>query len=560
VDPKPSAATDPPAGDPRPETLLAGQNRALELIAGGAPLGEILEYLVRFIEAQACDLRCSILLLEGDRLRRGAAPSLPADYSEVVDGLRVGPAVGACGTAAFTGQPVVCEDITTDPRWTWAPDIVRRARAGGLRACWSTPILGPHAAVLGTFAMYYPAPGRPRPGDLHLVAIATHVAGIAIQRHRADRALTARAERLAEADRRKDEFLALLAHELRNPLAPIVTAVEMLRAPGAPTETLARYVPVIERQVHQMRRLIDDLLDVSRITRGQIQLRRERMPLAAALACAVESARPLLTGRGHALTLALPDDPLEVDADPVRLAQVLANLLNNAAKYTPPGGHVNVCAAREGEEIVIEVRDDGLGIAPEMVERIFDLFVQTDAARGDSQGGLGIGLTLVRRLVEMHGGHVEARSAGLGQGSTFTVRLPAARGPTVIATPATPAAHMVARRVLVVDDNADAAECLADALRAEGHDVHVEREGRDALTFVAAAIPDVAIIDIGMPGMDGYELARRLRAEHPGAPLRLVALTGYGQEADVRQARDAGFDAHLVKPADLRRLVAAMSA
>jgi signal transduction histidine kinase/CheY-like chemotaxis protein len=543
----------------RPEALLAAQNRALELIAAAAPLAEILDFVARFIEAQAPDLRCSILLVEGAALRLAAAPTLPEAYRAAASLVPIAPDTGCCGSAAHSGQPVIAADLASDPRWTRSPALLRLALDAGLRSCWSTPIRGADGAVLGTFAVYRNAPGMPRPDDVQLVEIATHLASVAVERDRAHRALEERTRRLLEQDQRKDEFLALLAHELRNPLAPVVTALDLSRLRGDPGE-LARYAPVIERQVRQLVRLVDDLLDVSRITRGKITLQRERTTVAAVLSSAIDAARPLLDRRGHALAVLLPDEPLELDADPVRLAQVLANLLNNAAKYTGAGGHVTLSAARTGGEIEIQVRDDGIGIPADMLGRVFDPFVQTDAAREQAQGGLGIGLTLVQRLVQLHGGRVEAESDGPGRGSVFTVRLPAPRDDAPVRAPETrSSAPPPPRRVLVVDDNVDAAQSLADALRDAGHVVWVENDGLSALACADAFQPDVALIDIGMPGIDGYEVARRLRATHPRTSLRLVALTGYGQEGDVRSARSAGFDVHLVKPADLERIAAALA-
>jgi len=543
----------------RPEALLAGQNRALELIACDTPLPAVLDYLTRFIESQSRGLLCSVLVLEGDRLWLGAAPSLPEAYNRAVNGVTIGPNVGACGTAAFTGRRVVATDLATDPRWTPHPEIQRIALDASLRACWSTPIRAASGAVLGTFAIYYLTPSGPRPADLHLVEIATHVAGIAVQRDRAGRALSDRAERLAEADRRKDEFLALLAHELRNPLAPIVTALALMAAHEDEPAAVARYRAVVDRQTRQLARLVDDLLDVSRITRGKIALKPERITVASALSSAIEASRPLLDERRHALSVDLGSEPLAIDADPVRIAQVFSNLLNNAAKYTEPGGHITVRAAREGDEVVVSVRDDGIGIPAEMIDRVFDLFVQTEAARGQAPSGLGIGLTLVKRLVTLHGGHVEARSEGSGHGTEVVVRLRAAALDKAVPAPkVAPAAQIVRRRVLIVDDNIDAADSLAEALRDRGHDVRIEGDGPCALAAADEWLPDVAIVDIGMPGMDGYDVARSLRAAHPRPALRLVALTGYGQESDRLRALEAGFDAHLVKPAELDGVAAAI--
>jgi signal transduction histidine kinase len=552
--------------------LLAGQNRALELLARNAPLAEVLDFLTRLIEAQAPGLICSVLLLQDGRLRLGAAPNLPDAYNQAIDGVAIGPSVGSCGTAAYRDAPVVVRDIATDPLWA---DYAPLALSHGLRACWSTPIRGSGGEVIGTFALYHREPGDPRPEHLRLVEVATHLAGIAIERRRQDEALAEQNRRLVALDRRKDEFLALLAHELRNPLAPILTAVERMRGPGRAKATIDTSCAVIDRQVRVMRRLVDDLLDLSRVTRGTVTLKKERTTAADALARAMEASRPALDRRGHQVRVILPEDPVELDADPVRLGQVLSNLLNNAAKYTDPGGHVEVRASREGGEVVFSVRDDGAGIAPEMLDRVFDLFVQAEGAEKRAPGGLGIGLTLVKSLVELHGGRVRAWSAGLGRGTTVTVRLPAATVPTAIAPsppPAEPAARAPEgvpaprgpakppshRRVLVVDDNVDAAETLADALRDAETEVAVAYDGPSALSEAGAHRPDAAIVDISLPGMDGYEVARRLRAACPGA-LRLVALTGYGHDTDQRRAREAGFDVHLVKPAELGRILGALS-
>jgi PAS domain S-box-containing protein len=362
---------------------------------------------------------------------------------------------------------------------------------------------------------------------------------------------------LKEADRRKDEFLALLAHELRNPLAPIRTALHLLAVPGVDAPVAARARDVMERQVHHLIRLVDDLLDVSRIMRGKIELRREPVDLADVIARATEAAQPVLDARGQELTVSLPPQPLRLEADPVRLAQVVGNLLNNSAKFTAGAGRITLTAAREGEEVVLRVRDTGIGIPADMLAQIFEPFVQGDRSLDRARGGLGIGLTLVRRLVDLHGGRVEAHSAGPGQGSEFVVRLPAlqpaarADGAGAEGGQAGPGPRAPSRRVLVVDDNVDAAESLALALRLAGHDVRVAHDGPSALDAARAARPDVVLLDLGMPVMDGYEVARRLRREPGLDGVRLVALTGWGQEEDRRRTREAGFDGHLVKPVEV---------
>ncbi|HEY4394409.1 MAG TPA: PAS domain-containing protein [Polyangia bacterium] len=369
---------------------------------------------------------------------------------------------------------------------------------------------------------------------------------------------------LQEADRRKDEFLGMLAHELRNPLAPILNGVEVLQnlAPGQ-TELAGQYQTIIARQAHHMKRLLDDLLDVSRVSLGKIQLVEERVDANALLQQAVEATRPAIAEKRQVLALALAPRPLMLNADPTRLVQVFANLISNAVKYTDAGGHVTVTSTVEGGEAVVSVRDDGVGMTPELLTRAFDLFVQETRSLDRAQGGLGIGLTLVRTLVKMHGGSVQAFSEGPGRGSELVVRLPLGRETTPSRADAAPAARegvRAALRVLVVDDSVDAAAGVGKLMQILGHEVALAHDGPAALAAAAAAPPDLILLDIGLPGMAGYEVAARLRATgHTRAAL--VAVTGYGREDDVRRSRDAGFDHHLVKPVDLaqlRKIVAAL--
>jgi PAS domain S-box-containing protein len=359
-------------------------------------------------------------------------------------------------------------------------------------------------------------------------------------------------EALKEADRRKDEFLAMLAHELRNPLAPIRNAAHILRLVGGTDANLTRARDMIERQVQHLSRLVDDLLDVSRITRGKITLQMARLDLAGAVARAVETSRPVIDARRHQLTVTLPAAPLWVVGDATRLAQVLANLLTNAAKYTPDGGRIELLIEAKPGEAVLRVRDNGVGIAAELLPQVFDLFTQGDRSLARSEGGLGIGLTMVKSLTEMHRGCVAAFSEGPGRGSEFVVRLPTvAAGPTDAAEKRPGREAAPRRRVLVVDDNLDAAESLAMLLRLEKHTVHTAHDGPAALLEAEAFRPEVVLLDIGLPRMDGYEVARRLREELGLKAALLVAVTGYGQEEDRRRSEEAGFDAHLTKPADL---------
>jgi signal transduction histidine kinase len=361
-------------------------------------------------------------------------------------------------------------------------------------------------------------------------------------------------QNVQEADRRKNEFLAMLAHELRNPLAPIRNAVEILRLRAPDHPDLNKVRDMIQRQVQLLVRLVDDLLDISRITRGRIQLRTEPVDVAAVVERAVETVRPLVDARRHRLTISLPPEPLGVQGDPVRLAQILGNLLNNAAKYTGEGGSIALTGERQGAEVVLRVRDNGIGIPAPMLASIFDLFTQVERSLDRSEGGLGIGLTLVRRLVEMHGGSVQAFSPGPKQGSEFVVRLPALAGepppPHAAQGRARPSLPRSLSRILIVDDYVDASDSLLLLLQQAGHEVEVAHDGPAALEAVAAFQPEVVLLDIGLPGMDGYEVARRLRQQPGGKELHIVALTGYGQAEDQRCSREAGFDQHLVKPVD----------
>jgi len=419
--------------------------------------------------------------------------------------------------------------------------------AGQLRSAVLLPLLA-RGRTLGALTLALGESGRLfTPADLGYAEDLAGRAAIAIDNARLYR-------EVQDADRRKNEFLAMLAHELRNPLAPIRSAVHVLRLLGSADPQVRWAQDVIDRQVQQMVRLVDDLLDVSRITRGKITLQTEPVDLGAVVARAVETSRPLIDQREHQLTVSLPREPVRVEADATRLAQVLANLLNNAAKYTEKGGYIGLGATLEDGEAVVRVRDSGMGIPAEMLSSIFDLFTQVDRALDRSQGGLGIGLTLVRRLVEMHRGTVQAFSAGPGRGSEFVVRLPAL--PDARPRPAACNGIVEARRasegpphrVLVVDDNVDGAESVALLLRLFGHEVRVAHDGLAALAAVEAFRPEVVLLDIGLPGMDGLEVARTLRQQPDLKDVLLVALTGYGREEDRRRTQEAGFDVHLVKP------------
>jgi two-component system, sensor histidine kinase len=390
--------------------------------------------------------------------------------------------------------------------------------------------------------------------------LVAHVKAL-LRMRRAERDRQAALDQLREADRRKDEFLAMLAHELRNPLAPIRNAVEILRV-SDDRAVRERAREMVGRQVQHLARLVDDLLDVSRITTRKISLKRGVVSLSALIDAAVEIARPVLDGHHHEFSRTQPPGDIWLEVDAVRVAQAIGNLLNNAAKFTPQRGRIKLAAERRGGELAITVEDNGVGIAPEIMPSVFDLFTQGQSSLDRAQGGLGIGLSLVKGLVEMHGGHVSAASPGAGLGSTFTITLPL----TTLEVPApdgrvsVPPGTRDVRRILVVEDNADAAESMRLLLGGIGHQVTVVTDGSEAVAAARAFRPDVVLLDIGLPGMDGFQVASALRALPETSRAHLIAVSGYGQEKDRARSAQAGFDLHLVKPVDPGKLAAAIDA
>jgi PAS domain S-box-containing protein len=452
----------------------------------------------------------------------------------------------ACGEAMRRREQVIVDDVATSPLFD-ARSLGVLVGAG-VRAVQSTLMVSREGRLLGVISTHWRERRRPDAERLRSLEIVARQAADALEHRRQQ-------EELRLAHRRKDEFLAVLGHELRNPLSPIVTATELMALRGAGAMEKERQV--IERQAKHLVRLVDDLLDVSRITRGKIELRRERVRVARLVDEAVEIASPLLEQRAHRVALDVPRD-LAVDVDPARLVQVLANLLTNAARYSEPGGDVRVIAAAAGQTITIRVVDTGVGISPELLPLVFDPFAQEKQGLSRPRGGLGLGLTIVRSLVELHGGTVTGHSDGVGKGSEFSISLPRARGEVAARRPAAPRAvgpSTSGARILVVDDNEDIAGVLAQTLGSLGHEVRVAHDGPSALRLARRFTPAVALLDIGLPVMDGYELAARLREVPALADVRLVALTGYGEPSALRRSRDAGFFAHLVKPVDLTRIL-----
>ncbi|HXC72961.1 MAG TPA: PAS domain S-box protein [Pyrinomonadaceae bacterium] len=364
---------------------------------------------------------------------------------------------------------------------------------------------------------------------------------------------------LAETDRRKNEFLATLAHELRNPLAPMSNMLEVVKQAGDDAEVLKQAHDTIERQLGQMVRLVDDLLDLNRITYDRLELRRSEVELSSVVQQAVEVARPLIDAAGHDLIIDLPDEPVYLNADRARLAQVFGNLLNNSSKYTRPNGRISLSAKRVDDEVVLTVKDNGAGIPQDKLDRIFDMFMQVDLTAERSQGGLGIGLTLVKRLVEMHAGSIEARSAGEGEGSEFIVRLPVITKPSGAAQTGPAAEPSPQRRILIVDDNRDAADSLAMLMEITGNTTYVAHDGIEAIEEIEKHRPEVVLLDIGLPGLTGHEVCRRVRQQPWGKDIVMIALTGWGQEDDRRKSEEAGFNGHLVKPVDYDKLLELLS-
>lgn len=666
------------------EASALRQRQILEMVASGAPLGDTLDELMRFLEQQQPGVRCGLLIVseDGTHFRRGSAPSLPEQYQQAFDGAAIGsPYLGPCSEAVVRGATVTVRDVGADTRYAsrWREALL----SCGVRAARSTPVRGLQGRILGSLAFYYRDPCDPSPFNPQLLQIGTHLAAIALERDRAECALRQSREQLqtivddsptgvylidqdlrfcqvnpsalptfggmpdligrnfaevmhvlwpephAEeivaifrrtlesgqpfhapeyiskrrdrgvteyydwqihrvplpdgrhgvvcyfrdiseqvqarralecADRQKDEFLAMLSHELRNPLAPIGNASELLARIVTKDARAQPAISMIRRQVTQMTRLVDDLLDVSRITLGRIALQRRPVDLSSVIAQAVEMIEPQLREYRHELSvLASSYEPLYVSGDPARLLQCVGNILSNAVKYTDPGGEIRIRSRADGANAIIEISDNGTGIAPELLPHVFDLFVQGDRTLDRAKGGLGIGLSLVKRLVQMHEGQILVHSEGIGRGSTFEIRLPR------IARPSGSAGTNVQiqvrrRRILIVDDNRDAAQSLAMLLNVEGHETQVAYSAKEALERARAFQPDISLLDIGLPEMNGYELAQRMRADRNDAGPILIALTGYGQAEDRARALSAGFADHLVKPVDLSALERSLAA
>ena len=462
----------------------------------------------------------------------------------------VGEGESMCGHSLQLRRRIIVEDIERSSFFAEQPALAVM-RAAGARAVQITLLVAHDGTPLGTLATHWTEPHMPTHETLQLLDLLAREAADLIEHRQREEALRA-------ANRAKDEFLAMLGHELRNPLSPIVTALAILKLRG--NGQYRRTLEIVERQVQYLIRLVDDLLDVSRITRRMIQIKKLPVRVKDVVAQAAEMAMPLIEQRRQHFDVHFPPTDLRVVGDEGRLAQVVANLLTNAAKYTDPGGRITLEASRQGAEVVLSVEDNGLGIDPELLPHVFDLFTQERQSADRARGGLGIGLTIVRSLVELHGGNVRVESQGVGKGSVFTICLPVAAEPAAVEDGATVKRTAVSspKRILVVDDNEDALDLLAEVLRGVGHVVATAKDGPSALDAMKSFHPEVAILDIGLPVMDGYQLAVRMHADFGDGCPRLIALTGYGRDSDRAQSRQAGFAEHLTKPVDVGSLLAAL--
>ncbi|MBC8066786.1 MAG: response regulator [Deltaproteobacteria bacterium] len=533
--------------------LLAGV--ATELLGRTDPVEVVDTLAARFIQHLGYEVCVGFELHDEHRLRLiSAAGTEELGWNHAWVELDDTPAMR---TVFGERSRFVSDDLADQQLPEWLAEL-------GLSACAAFPILAAGKAI-GMLLCGRRSAGAVASEDLAAIQLVCDQIALATERDQLMKALREHADALSDAHRRKDEFLAMLAHELRNPLAPMSYAIDLLQASTHDSDSAALH-DVLQRQLTHLSRMVDDLLDVSRITSGKIDLELAEVTIQHAVLHALETSRPQLDKHNHHVEVELPEEELVLRADATRLTQVIANLLNNAARYTDPGGRIVISAARDGNRVQVQVRDNGRGISAHVLPRVFDLFVQAERTRDRSQGGLGLGLTLVRRLVEMHGGTVSAASAGPDRGSQFTVSLPLAEPDSLAPRPAAPTVRFPNLRrgnglaILVVEDNEDSRDMLQLLLEARGHHVDVAADGTAGLAELLTCRHDVALLDIGLPGVDGYEVARRLREQRPDRGTRLIAITGYGQGEDRARALAAGFDEHLVKPVsvdDLERVLPA---
>ncbi len=553
----------------RVEAFLDDMRIAFELITQGAPLEPVLEHIARGVERYSVTgivAAISLLDLEGKRLIKGGAPNLPDEYNEAINGLEIGADVGSCGTAAFLNETIVVRDIASDPRWK---DHAHLALAHGLRACWSTPIPSLTHTVLGTLALYYRSPREPLPDEERIVAIASRTAAVAIELQRG----TDKMNRLLERERRareeaeganlaKDEFLAVVSHELRNPLSAILGWARLLQEGDLDEESRRRGLASIERNAENQTQLISDVLDFSRVATGSLRLAPETLLVSSLVGRAIDSLLPVAQSQGVLLRFETLGTERPVLCDRERIYQVLYNLITNAIKFTQSGGRIDVTLQEKDGFIHLSVRDDGEGIPEEFVPYVFDRFRQADSSRSRTHPGLGLGLAVVKSLIELHGGSVSAESEGIGRGSTFTVALPLADLPTT-GRPnderEVAGESLAGVRVLVVDDQPDAVDLFSTILRRAGAVVRTAQSGVEAIALLNEEVPDVLVSDIAMPDMDGLDLLKRIRETDPTmSQLPAVALSAHARDRDRDGALATGYDLHLAKPVEPGKLVRAV--
>lgn len=538
----------------RNEVWLQSQKEAFLASINGAPLEESLGLLVESATNYLSeDARASFFLLNADGNAINHITGMGEDYSRAVGDFPVGPDSIGCGLAAYLGQPSIYSNVDTDPDWA---SHLWLARQFDFRAIWSFPVRVADGKVVGTFCIYYRQPREATPRDMEVASTFTNAAAVIMVHHHATQDRIRTEQILREADHRKDEFLALLAHELRNPLAAIRNAGQILLKANGDQQSLSIAAEILNRQVDHMVKQVDDLFDVNRISRGKIKLKKENAELVKILNHAIGTTRPLLDSLDQELIITIHEEPLYFYCDPIRLAQVFTNLLNNASKFTPKGGKVWITSQRNNDELIISVRDNGIGISELDQQYIFEMFVQLDKSLERTSNGLGLGLSLVKSLVEQHDGVVQVLSGGSGCGSEFVVKLPIL---TLAVSEGSDKSSDIAQnatsplRILVADDNRDSAASLALLLELMGHQIEVAYDGLDAVNKADTFCPDVILLDIGMPELNGYDAARRIRDVRKEG-YKLVALTGMSKEEDRQLSMQAGFDAHLVKPVDLGSL------
>lgn len=539
------------------ESLLEAEKIILSKIVSGVSLGDALELLVLTIEDYFPGSFGSILMMSDEgRLYHGASPNLPKSYTRQIDGLKIGPSVGSCGTAAYSGETIIVTDTQSDPRWVNYREL---AREYGIKSCWSTPIFSSTNSILGTFALYFSTVRSSTELEHKLIKNSAHIASLAIERHRTQQTLAMllrkeqqERERVENENRIKDNFLAMLSHEIRNPLGAIANVAHTLEALGTANKEQAALQEILINESMNLRCILNDLLDMARLNSGKVTLNLEKLDMAKMVTEAVSILR--IAHPKRILVTQFDNDVGWISGDRTRIQQIIKNLVDNAFKYSDEGDRVTLTVASDDRNCILKVLDVGIGMDADALNNVFNPFIQS-VRPGKHSDGLGLGLSLVREFVELHGGSVSASSAGVGQGSEFIVRFPLIEAP--LSSKSIPTSSRMDRfkhHVLIVEDHKNARNALVRLLELRGHRVSSASDGEQALQIILHDPPDIALVDIGLPGMNGYELAGRIRSDFSEANIKLIALTGYGESSDRKKAKEAGFCIHLVKPVDVVEL------